>query len=185
MTSVDTVSTSVAEHLDPAAMLGAIRAAGVTHVVTVPDTHQKSLLELLAAAEDIRLVTVCTEDEAIAIGAGLWVGGCRPLLLIQNAGLYASMNSVRGISLDAGVPTCLLVGEYLRDPALPSRHNAARVVRLTEPTLELWDVPFYRLETEADLEVIPIAYERAMHERRPVALLVGATTAPVASGGDR
>jgi hypothetical protein len=43
-------------------MLAAIRQARVTHVVTVPDTHQRTLLDLLAASAEPELVTVCTED---------------------------------------------------------------------------------------------------------------------------
>jgi sulfopyruvate decarboxylase subunit alpha len=166
----------LAEPVAPAAILDALVALDVTHVVTVPDTHQKSLLALLAQVPRPRLITACTEDEAFAINAGLFVGGARPILLIQNAGLYASMNSLRGISLDGRVPTCALVGEYLRDPQLPSRDNAARVVHLTEPTLELWGVPYWRLERGADIGVIADAYHAALETSGPSVVLVGAVT---------
>jgi sulfopyruvate decarboxylase TPP-binding subunit len=61
--------------LDPAKLLQAIRAAGITHVITVPDTHQRTLLALLAETENPRLITACTEDEAMGINAGLYCGG--------------------------------------------------------------------------------------------------------------
>jgi sulfopyruvate decarboxylase TPP-binding subunit len=170
-------NSAVPVALDPVLILQHIRQAQVSHVVTVPDTHQRTLLELLAKSEDPRLLTVCTEDEAIAVGAGLYIGGVRPLLLIQNAGLFASMNTLRGISLDGRVPTCLLIGEFQRDPNVPSRENTARVVHLLEPTLEAWGVPYYRLDQPGDLRQIPVAYERSLEERGPVALLVGASTA--------
>ncbi|ALJ21200.1 thiamine pyrophosphate-binding protein [Microbacterium sp. No. 7] len=165
-----------ARRLDPRALHDALRDAGVTHVVTVPDTHQRTLLAVLAEEESPVLVTVCTEDEAFAVAAGLWAGGHAPLLLIQNAGLFAAMNSLRGIALDARVPTPMLVGEFLRDPAVPSRDHAVRVVGLTEPTLELWGVPHHRLEQPGDLVHIGAAVARAHEERGPVALLVGAET---------
>lgn len=170
-----------AERLDPGALLAALREAGVTHVITVPDTHQRSLLSLLALTDSPQLIYVCAEDEAFALAAGLWVGGQVPLLLIQNAGLFASMNSLRGISLDGGVPAPMLIGEFLRDPELPSRENAARVVSLTEPTLELWGVPYHRLEHPGDLAQIGPAVQQALESRGPVALLVGALTAEVAA----
>lgn len=170
-----------AERLDPRTLLAALRDAGVTHVVTVPDTHQRSLLELLATSDSPRLISVCTEDEAFALAAGLWVGGQVPLLLIQNAGMYASMNSMRGIALDGRVPTPMLIGEYFRDPDVPSRENPLRVVSLTEPTLELWGVPYYRLERPADVDRIKQAVHEATRDRGPVALLVGALTAEVAA----
>src|ERR1700722_13500846 len=170
-------SSAIPVALDPVLILQHIRHARVSHVVTVPDTHQRTLLELLAKTEDPRLLTVCTEDEAIGVGAGLYIGGARPLLLIQNAGLFASMNTLRGISLDGCVPTCLLIGEFQRDPNVPPRENAPRVVHLLEPTLESWGVPYYRLDQPGDLRQIPVAYERSLEERGPVALLVGASTA--------
>jgi sulfopyruvate decarboxylase subunit alpha len=160
-------------------MLEVIRSAGITDVITVPDTHQQSLLRLLAYSDDPRLITVCTEDEAMGINLGLYMGGRTPLLLIQNSGFYASLNTLRGLALDARVPTCLLIGEYFRDPALPSRDNPGRLVRMLEPTLEAWDVPIYRLEHDDDITSIPTAIRHAWRERTTVALLVGATTAEV------
>ncbi len=170
----------IASSLSPEGMLEQIRAAAVSHVVTVPDTHQRSLLALLAASGDPRLLTVCTEDEAIALNAGLYLGGTRPLLLIQNTGFFAAMNSLRGVALDGRIPTCMLIGEFSRDPRLPSAQNPGRVVHLLEPTLELWGVPYYRLEQEEDLPLIGVAYERSLAHNGPVALLVGATTADAA-----
>jgi sulfopyruvate decarboxylase TPP-binding subunit len=170
------LAPGIAESLDPEAMLQRIRAAGITHVVTVPDTHQKSLLALLRRAPWPDLVTVCTEDEAMGVNLGLFMGGRKPLLLIQNTGFYASMNSIRGLALDGRVPTCMLIGEFFRDPVSPPSQQASRLVRLLEPTLELWNIPSYRLDCAADLPSIGAAIERAWSDRGPVALLVGAPT---------
>jgi sulfopyruvate decarboxylase TPP-binding subunit len=166
-----------AESLDPHKVLAAIRSLGITHVITVPDTHQRSLLALLALVKDPTLITVCTEDEAIGINAGLYIGGARPMLLIQNNGLYACLNTVKAIALDAGVPTFMLIGEHGRDVALPSRKNKDLSVRMLEPTLELWNVPYHRLERETDLSDLPRLYESCLELERPVASLVGAPTA--------
>lgn len=158
-------------------MLKQIRRAGATHVITVPDTHQKTLLDLLAASADPELISVCTEDEAMGVNLGLYMGGRRPLLLIQNSGFYAAMNTVRGLSLDARVPACMLIGEYSRDPAVAPADHASRLVRLLEPTLATWEIPYYRLDEPSDLDAIPQAMDRAWRDRGPVALLVGAPTA--------
>ena len=168
-----------AESLDPRAILEGIRAASVSHVVTVPDTHQKTLLDLLAASAVPELVTVCTEDEAMGVNLGLFLGGKRPMLLIQNSGFYAAMNTVRGLSLDVRVPACLLIGEYSRDPAIEPAAHASRLVHLLEPTLRTWRIPYHRLDHPGDLRAIPEAMAQAWRERGPVALLVGATTAEI------
>src|SRR2546423_14311621 len=83
----------VARPVEGAVLLREIQQLGITHVITVPDTHQKTLLELLAAAAQPRLLTVCTEDEAIAINAGLYIGGQRAGLLGQDKGPPAPLHA--------------------------------------------------------------------------------------------
>jgi sulfopyruvate decarboxylase TPP-binding subunit len=168
--------TQLTTPIHPERIFAAIRAAGATHVVTVPDTHQRTLLRVLAQQSDVGLVSVCTEDEVLGINLGLYMGGRRPLLLMQNTGFYASLNSMRGICLDAKVPACLLIGEHGRDSSLPSKENRGRTVNLLEPTLELWRIPYYRLDFESDLGNISTALERAWESRGPVAVIVGSPT---------
>jgi len=175
----ESLTTQPARAIDAQAMLDAIRSAGITHVLTVPDTHQRTLLALLAETDRPKLITVCTEDEAIGINAGLYIGGARPMLLIQNNGLYACLNTLKAIPLDAGAPTFMLIGEHGRDLTRPSRENTERSVRMLEPTLEAWGVPYYRLESPEDLDNFGRAYRQCQEQGGPVAALVGAPTSGV------
>src|ERR1700732_1231888 len=108
------------------AIVQELRALGVTHVINVPDTHQRTLLAALARQSQMRLLTACTEDEAIAINAGLYIGVQRRILSIQQVGLLAALNNVKGISMDARIPTCMLVGYFGRDVTRTAHDNAAR-----------------------------------------------------------
>lgn len=148
----------------------------ITHVITVPDTHQMTLIHELALGDGPTLLTACTEDEAIAINAGMYIGGLSPMLLIQNRGLYASMNALLGISLDGRVPTCMLVGELFRDPSLPAVESPIRAVNLAHPTMEAWRVPSFKLETDADLPVIAEAHQTSLETCGPAVVFVGAAT---------
>jgi sulfopyruvate decarboxylase TPP-binding subunit len=125
----------------------------------------------------VRLLTACTEDEAIAIHAGLWVGGQRPIVSIQHVGLLAAMNNVKGIAIDARVPTCMLVGYFGRDVTRAARENPATAVRLMEPTLEAWGIAYFPLEGPADLSAIERAYQYADQRAAPAVVLIGAPTA--------
>jgi len=98
--------------LSAARMLEALRAAAVSHVIVVPDTYQKTFLAAVAAASDLSMISACTEDEAVAINAGLYATGHRPILSVQNNGIYACINTLRGIALDGAVPTVMLIGQY-------------------------------------------------------------------------
>ena len=55
-------------------------------VLSVPDTHQKSVLSALDKERALRTLTCATEDEANAIAAGLWIGGEPCILMIQQIG---------------------------------------------------------------------------------------------------
>ncbi len=158
-------------------LLAEIQALDVTHVLNVPDTHQKTLLALLAKQEQPKLITTCTEDEALAMHAGLYVGGQRPMISIQNTGLCACMNAMRGILLEGRVPALLLIGLLHREPDLPTHQSRVLTVRLTEPTLEAWNIPYYLMESEDDLHFLREAYQRSYDERGPVVVLLGAKTA--------
>ena len=165
-----------AESVPAAQLHAAIRDLGVTHVLSVPDTHQKTLLASLAQDAAIKLVTLSTEDEAICVNAGLWMGGAQPILIIQNVGLFAAMNSLRGIAIDMRVPTCLLTGQYARDVRQPAAANRASPVRLIEPVVTAMDVPVYTIERPADLPALASGFEESRRRRGPVVVLVGAPT---------
>jgi sulfopyruvate decarboxylase TPP-binding subunit len=166
----------VATSVPAAALVDELLALDISHVVNVPDTHQRTFLAELARQSRIRLLTACTEDEAIAINAGLWVGGQRPILSIQHVGLLAAMNNVKGIAMDARIPTCMLVGYFGRDVARPARDNASRAVSLIEPTLDTWGVPYFPIESPADIGAIRRAYSVSIEENGPSVVLIGAPT---------
>src|SRR2546422_8856562 len=84
-------------------------------ILSVPDTHQKTVLAALDKERALRVVTCATEDEANAIGAGLWIGGEPVVLMIQHAGLYASVNTLRRVAKDGSVPTVYMIGLRPRD----------------------------------------------------------------------
>jgi sulfopyruvate decarboxylase TPP-binding subunit len=159
-----------------AAIADEIRGLGVTHVLTVPDSHQKTVLDALAAGTRPRLLTVCTEDEAVGMNMGLYAGGARPMLIIQNNGLYAGLNAIKALSFEARVPLLMLIGEFVRDPAVPSRENRVRAVRMLEPTLETWGIPCWRLDGPDDLPNLARAHQQSLDDRGPIAVAVGART---------
>jgi sulfopyruvate decarboxylase TPP-binding subunit len=149
----------------------------ITHVINVPDTHQRSLLAALARQSQIRVLTACTEDEAIAINAGLWVGGQRPVLSIQQVGLLAALNNVKGIAMDGRIPTCMLVGYFGRDVSLSARQNPGRGVNLIEPTLDAWGVAYFPMEGPEDVGAVAQAYRHSLEHEGPAVVLIGAPTA--------
>jgi sulfopyruvate decarboxylase subunit alpha len=174
-------------------ILDELRKQGVTDVLGVPDNAAKALLDLLAAEPSIRLLPVTREGEAFAIASGLWVGGRRPVVLIQNTGLLESGDALRGTAMRMRVPlVCLvtvrgharMVARGLRPTAemlvaeLLSRPDLDSVALLTEPTLRAWGLPWEVLGEDGDVSRLGTAFRQAQQQERPVAVLVTSDTAP-------
>ena len=157
--------------LSPRPILEQLKKNGVTHVVWLPDSETNFMYEQMVAEPSLHLVPVSREAETMAIAAGLWVGGKKPVVLIQNTGMFESGDSIRGLSLDIGLPLVMMVGYrgWTRHGVVPD--SAAR---FTEPILHAWGINYYLVEADEDVDRISIAFEEADSLQRPVACLMGA-----------
>ncbi len=172
--------TSQAFHIPASRYLDAIQRNGVDHVVTVPDWVQLALhTRLNSDVPGVRTITSANEDQALCTAAGLHIGGRRPLVVIQNQGLFACANALRALTIDARIPLVLLIGQFGREfsnfglePSLSRRS----MVRHLEPLLDALCVRHWRLEREEDLLSMDEAFEYAHREGAAAALIVGAPT---------
>ena len=123
----------------PRDIFEALEAAGVRQVAYVPDAGHKDLILRCAAARDMRMVLLTTEEEGVALLAGAWLGGQRGVLLMQSSGLGNCINML-SLTRVCRFPLLMLVtmrgeaGEF--NPwQLPMGENAAELLRLTGATV--------------------------------------------------
>ena len=90
----------------PDAVYGLIKDAGITLVTTVPDAGLTRLLNLCGGDDEIRVVTLSTEEEGVGINYGAWLGGTKSLLCLQSSG---TGNIINGLALPAYHETPLLM----------------------------------------------------------------------------
>jgi sulfopyruvate decarboxylase TPP-binding subunit len=145
-------------------------------ILSVPDTHQKTVLAALDKEQSIRVLTCSTEDEAVTINAGLHIGGEPVVLMIQHAGLYASVNTLRGVAMDGKVPTFYMIGLLSREKDKDLKDSRHSMVRYAEPLLDTFGVPHARLEGPNDVHLIPEYYRLSRERKGPAAVLVGLET---------
>lgn len=155
---------------------GARRQDPLGWILSVPDTHQKTVLAALDKERDIRVLTCSTEDEANAIAAGLWISGEPVIVMIQHAGLYASVNTLRGIAIDGRVPVFYMIGLLSRERDKDPSESKHSMVRYCEPLLDVFGVPHARLEGPDDVHLIAEYYRLSRERRGPAAVLVGMET---------
>jgi len=168
--------SDIASGIPAKTLYDAILQNGFTDVVAVPDTHVRSLITLLTETTDIRFIQTATEDEAVTLAAGLIIGGRKPLIQIQHAGLYACVNHLRGIGIDGQFPLVFMIGLLGRDPSKNPRDNFGSMVKYAEPLLDALEIPSYLLDTTTDMPLFDEACQKAEAQNSPVAILIGEAT---------
>lgn len=143
----------------------------VTHIVCVPDTESNFLHGRVDSDPNLKLINVAREGECVPVAAGLWIGGQKPIVMIQNTGLLESGDSVRGLALDINFPLVIFVGYRGWTRNGPIKDSAAI---LTEPTLRAWGLQYYLVESDSDLSKITEAFKTADMKHQPIVLLIGA-----------
>ncbi|MBI4306606.1 MAG: hypothetical protein HY678_09850 [Chloroflexi bacterium] len=156
--------------LRASAIVNELVAQGVTHVVTLPDSETKFMYDAIRRTGSIEIIPICREGEGVPIAAGLWAAGKRPVVIIQNSGLFESGDALRGLGIGVNLPLVMFIGYrgYTRHGDTPD--SAARYL---EPYLHMWGVPFFLLEYETDVDRIKLAFSDAEKRSSPVAVLVG------------
>ncbi len=156
--------------LHPAAILAELKKNKITHVVWLPDSETNFMYHQLTADPDVDLIPVCREGETMAVAAGLWLGGAKPVVLIQNTGVFESGDSIRGLGVDVNQPLVMLVGYRGWDRHGVTRDSAAKFI---EHILYAWGINYYLVETDEDATRISEAMDEAERSQKPVAVLVG------------
>jgi sulfopyruvate decarboxylase TPP-binding subunit len=145
-------------------------------ILSVPDTHQKTVLAALDKEDSLRVITCATEDEAATMAAGLYMGGEPVMLMIQHAGLYASVNTLRGVAMDGKIPMFYMIGLLSREKDKDPKESRHSMVRFAEPLLDTFSVPHARLEGPNDVHLIPEYYRLSRQRKGPAVVLVGLET---------
>ena len=92
-----------------------IKAQGVDAVTTVPDLIQFALHDRLKGDPEIRYIECAAENQALTVATGLYIGGKKPMVMMQNQGLFNCINTLRSVGIDARIPMVLSVGAFGRE----------------------------------------------------------------------
>jgi sulfopyruvate decarboxylase subunit beta len=157
-------------------VLASLEAVGTTHIVTVPDTNQASLLRLVDERQAPRLVRAASEDDVLGICAGLWISGGRPVAAIQQLGIFASVNALRGLTHDLSIPLAIVAGLYGRELDRSPEASAKSAVRLCVPVLEALELDWALVETPDQAGLIERALKLTFAQERTTVVLLGAPT---------
>jgi sulfopyruvate decarboxylase TPP-binding subunit len=130
--------------LDGPDVASALKSAHITHVVWIPDSDLGRWDEALSREPTLTLVRVCREAEAFAVAAGLWLGGKRPIVMLQCTGLFDAGDALRNVLHDMALPLPVFVG--VRNLLAHRRGQTTDTCpKFTGPIVAAWGLPRFEI----------------------------------------
>lgn len=166
--------TASVAHPSGRSIIDAVKSARVEFIASVPDiTTSNGLLWPISRDPGLKLIRLCKEDEGISVCAGLSYCDKRAILLMQQTGLMDSLNALRAMGVDYGLPICMMVGLLGKEPELHPSKSRSYGVRVIMPVLEAMGITHHLIQEPGEVDVIRPAIESAYQSSRPVCLLIG------------
>jgi sulfopyruvate decarboxylase subunit alpha len=151
--------------------VAALKGAGFDFFCGVPCSLLKGLVSLLEQDKEAHYISATREDSALGMAAGAFLGGKRPLVLMQNSGLGVSVNALGSLHTLYDLPALLVIswrGEGGNDAP---EHIVMGEIML--PILDLLRVPHRVLRAaEPMAPQVGWATETMVTTNKPAALIV-------------
>lgn len=148
-----------------------LKTHGIRQVALVPDAGHARLIRRCLADNEMRVVTLTTEEEGVAMLCGAWLGGEKGVLLMQSSGVGNCINML-SLTILHRTPLPMIVtmrgdfGEF--NPAqVPMGHA-------TQPVLEAMGTLVHRADRAEDVHpTVEATLKLAFNTYRPTATLLG------------
>ncbi|WP_242150411.1 phosphonopyruvate decarboxylase [Sphingomonas sp. BAUL-RG-20F-R05-02] len=132
------------------AFMAEASAAGFDFYTGVPCSYLTPLINGVLSNRALRYVGAASEGEAVAIAAGAWLAGRKPVAMCQNSGLGNMVNPLTSLNAPFAIPT-LLVTTWRGRPGEPDEPQHVVMGEITHDLLGLMGIahaPFPNTEAE-------------------------------------
>ncbi len=148
-----------------------LKQHGVRQVGLVPDAGHARLIKRCLADNDMKVVSLTTEEEGVALAFGAWLGGEKSVLLMQSSGVGNIINML-SVAIAHRTPCPIIVtmrgdfGEF--NPFQVPMGNA------TQACLEAMGTLVKRADRPEDVaDTVNATLRLAFNTYRPTATLLG------------
>ncbi|RMD64230.1 MAG: sulfopyruvate decarboxylase [Planctomycetota bacterium] len=149
----------------------ALKAQGVRIVSALPETWLVHLIRLAEEDPEVSLVRLAKEEEGVGVSMGAHLAGARSAMLMQNHGLFASVNGLISGAQLYRIPLLMLVSD--RGWFGETHPWQTEGGLLTRRVLDALAVPWRELHDAAEAQqAVADAMALAQASLRPVALLL-------------
>ena len=149
----------------------ALKRAGYNFAVTLPCGMLKGLIQQVEDSPDFIHVPLTREEEGVGIAAGAYLGGKKPVMIVQSSGVANSLNSIASLSIAYQIP--LLIIMSYRGSLFEFAPAQVPLGLGLEGILKALGVPYFVLNDSCEAEnLISGADSLASAASRPVAILL-------------
>ena len=153
--------------------VAALKGAGFDFFCGVPCSLLKGLVSLLDHDESAHYISATREDSALGMAAGAYLGGKRPMVLMQNSGLGVSVNALASLHTLYDIPVLIVISWRGEDRSDAPEHWM--MGEIMAPVLDLMKIP-HRAVSASEPMGPQVAWARKQLDetQKPVALVVPA-----------
>ena len=148
-------------------------ASGIDFVTTVPCKQLAGVIDEVENRPEIFHIPSNKEDEGMGLCAGAFMGGKKPMIIMQNTAIGVTINTLATLTQSYRMPLPMLIsyrGE-LREPVACQVEMAVHTKALLAQML----IPTYHFHKEADAEELPEILKYTFMCNKPVAILTDAS----------
>ncbi|MBN9589543.1 MAG: phosphonopyruvate decarboxylase [Alphaproteobacteria bacterium] len=124
----------------------------------VPCSFLTPLINGVISDDRLAYVGAASEGEAVAIAAGAWLAGKKPIVMFQNSGLGNAVNPLTSLNAPFHIPS-LLIATWRGEPGRPDEPQHEVMGQITHDLLSLMGIAHAPLPNRAD--TLPAAFEKA------------------------
>ena len=155
--------------------LDALIDSGIDFAACLPDSAFQELYLPLSAEPKVDYIQVANEGDGVGICMGAWIGGKKPVLIMENTGFMVTPYALMRGPIAFGVPMLLLIAH--RGGFHDQRWFSVPMGWGTEPMLDAMRVSYELVTKLEDIHFAITGAVKSMNSiQSPVAIILGGST---------
>jgi sulfopyruvate decarboxylase subunit alpha len=155
--------------------LDSLIGSGINFAACLPDSAFKELYEPLSKKSQIDYIQVANEGDGVSVCMGAWLGGKKPVLIMENTGFAVTPYALMRGPIPFGVPMLLLIAH--RGGFHDQRWFSVPVGWGTAPLLDAMRISYEFVTRPEDIETAITGAVKSMNSiQAPVAIILGGGT---------
>jgi sulfopyruvate decarboxylase subunit alpha len=129
-----------------------LKEADINFIVCLPESLLNPLYRMLMEDDFFKFISVTNEGEGAAVAAGLWLGGKKAILVMENSGLRVAAEPLARMGITFGIPVLMAMchrGDIGETNSWGIAHN-----KTMEPILQAMNIPYTIVRNEEEIKSV-------------------------------